>query len=94
MDSTCFFEQLWEQYTAKTPSTAKVKSLFEEKGDTVFNDHIAIRTFNDVRINIDVLAKPFKAMGYEAKGEYHFEKKKLFAKHFEHKTEANAPKFL
>ncbi|TSE11497.1 DUF1338 domain-containing protein [Aquimarina algiphila] len=94
MNSTIFFEELWKQYIAKTPSAQKVKSLFENEGNTVFNDHIAIRTFNDPRVNIDVLAKPFIEMGYEPKGEYHFEAKKLYAKHFEHKDNSDAPKIF
>ncbi len=94
MNSTYFFEELWKQYTAKTPSAQKVKSLFEAKGDSVVNDHIAIRTFNDPRIDIDVIAQPFLKMGYEPKGEYNFEAKKLFARHFEHKSNPNAPKIF
>lgn len=94
MDLTYFFEELWKQYTVKTPSAQKIKSLFEAEGNTVFNDHIAIRTFNDPRVNIDILAKPFIAMGYEPKGEYHFKTKKLRAKHFEHKSDDNAPKIF
>ncbi len=94
MNSTLFFEELWKQYTTKTPSAQKIKSLFEAKGDTVFNDHIAIRTFDDPRVDIDILAKPFITMGYKPKGDYHFEKKKLFAKHFEHENDANAPKIF
>lgn len=94
MDLTHFFEELWKQYTVKTPSAQKIKSLFEAEGNTVFNDHIAIRTFNDPRVSIAVLAKPFIAMGYEPKGEYHFKAKKLYAKHFEHKSDVNAPKIF
>ncbi len=94
MYSELFFKQLWEQYTAKTPSANKVKSLLESEGNTIFNDHIAIRTFSDPRVNIEVLSKPFIAMGYEAKGEYHFKTKKLYAKHFEHKDNPNAPKIF
>ncbi len=94
MDTNLFFEELWKQYTAKTPSAQKVKDLFENEGNTIFNDHIAIRTFNDPRIDIEALAKPFLAMGYEPKGEYRFEAKKLFARHFEHTTDTNAPKIF
>lgn len=94
MDLAIFFEELWKQYTVKTPSAQKIKSLFEAEGNTVFNDHIAIRTFNDPRVSIDVLAKPLLAMGYEVKGEYHFKTKKLYAKHFEHKSDLNAPKIF
>ncbi|MHA7057193.1 2-oxoadipate dioxygenase/decarboxylase family protein [Aquimarina sp. M1] len=94
MNSTLFFEELWKQYTSKTPSAYKVKSLLENKGETVFNDHIAIRTFDDPRTHIEVLAKPFIAMGYTEMGEYHFETKKLYAKHYEHSEDTNAPKIF
>ncbi|PKV51190.1 uncharacterized protein DUF1338 [Aquimarina sp. MAR_2010_214] len=94
MDLTQFFEELWKQYTIKTPSAQKIRSLFETEGNTVFNDHIAIRTFNDPRVSIDVLARPFIAMGYEFKEEYYFKAKKLYAKHFEHKSNVNAPKIF
>lgn len=94
MNLTYFFEELWKQYTEKTPSAQKIKTLFETEGNTVFNDHIAIRTFNDPRVHIDVLAKPFIALGYEFKEEYYFKTKKLYAKHFEHKSDPNAPKIF
>ena len=94
MNLTYFFEELWKQYTEKTPSAQKIKTLFETEGNTVFNDHIAIRTFNDPRVNIDVLAKPFITLGYEFKEEYYFKAKKLCAKHFEHKTDPDAPKIF
>lgn len=94
METSEFFSALWNQYTAKTPSAEKVKHLLEQEGNTVYNDHIAIRTFNDSRVDIDVLSKPFLNMGYVEKGEYHFETKKLYAKHYEHTTDGNAPKIF
>lgn len=94
MNTTEVFDKLWKQYSEKTPSALKVKNLFENKGNTIYNDHIAIRTFNDPRINIEVLAKPFLAMGYEAISEYKFEAKKLFARHFELKSNPDAPKIF
>ena len=56
------------------------------------NDHIAFRTFEDERINIEVLSKVFINAGYEEKRQYVFEKKHLFAKHFEHGTEKDLPR--
>ncbi|MDY8135779.1 DUF1338 domain-containing protein [Aquimarina sp. 2201CG5-10] len=94
MESTFFFEQLWKQYTIKTPSAEKVKSLFEAEGNLVFNDHIAIRTFDDPRVDIDTLSRVFIKMGYEPKGEYNFEAKKLFARHLEHPYNPDAPKIF
>ena len=86
------FEKLWKEYTQRTPSAQKIKNLFINNGNEVFNDHIAIRTFDDKRINIEVLATPFLEAGYEECGDYHFEKKKLYAKHYEHSTDKNAPR--
>ncbi|WP_299439508.1 DUF1338 domain-containing protein [uncultured Aquimarina sp.] len=94
MNSTLFFEELWKQYASKTPSAYKVNSLLEREGETIFNDHIAIRTFDDPRTDIEVIARPFIAMGYKEMGEYHFEAKKLYAKHYEHIDNPNAPKIF
>nr|WP_305069969.1 DUF1338 domain-containing protein [Flavobacterium covae] len=41
---------------------------------------------------MSVLEKPFIKAGYEPKGEYVFESKKLFAKHYEHATDKSAPR--
>jgi hypothetical protein len=58
------------------------------EGETVLNDHIALRTFNHPRLGIESLAKQFKKFGYEQKGEpYIFPEKKLFARHYEHPNE-------
>jgi hypothetical protein len=77
------FDTLWEGYTSITPSAKEIHQLFEERGEEITNDHIAIRTCNDPRVDIDRMAIPFKKMGYVESGEYHFPKKKLFAKHFQ-----------
>jgi hypothetical protein len=81
------FSNLWETYTSRNPSAKKVHELFESKGENVINDHIAFRTFDDPRVNIDVLARPFLANGYEYRESYKFEEKKLTAKHYEHPGE-------
>ena len=86
------FEKLWGAYTSQNPAVQEVYDLFIKEGERVVNDHIAFRTFDDPRINIDVLAKPFLANGYEERGTYHFEEKKLFARHFEHTSDPEAPR--
>ncbi len=83
MKAADIFEKLWLQYTSQNPSAGKIYDLFRKSGEDVINDHVAFRTFNDPRTNIDVLAKPFLEAGYEEKGQYNFEQKKLNAKHFE-----------
>ena len=86
------FEKLWELYTSQNPAVQQVHDLFIREGERVVNDHIAFRTFDDSRIGIDVLAKPFLASGYVEKGQYHFEEKKLFARHYEHNSDPEAPR--
>jgi hypothetical protein len=86
------FENLWQIYTSQNPAVQKVHDLFISEGERVVNDHIAFRTFDDPRVNIDVLARPFLANGYVEKGTYQFEEKKLFARHYEHTTDLDAPR--
>lgn len=88
------FKRLWNQYTELTPSAAKIHQLFTAKGENILNDHIAIRTYNDPRINVEVLSQAFLNLGYEANGSYHFEQKKLNAVHFENPNDPSAPKIF
>jgi hypothetical protein len=78
------FTTLWTDYTHRNPHALKIHDLFISRGEKVLNDHIAFRTFNDPRVNVDHLAKFFEAYGYKEKGTYEFPIKKLFAKHYEH----------
>ncbi len=86
------FEKLWIDYVNTNPHAKKVYDLFVAEGEEVVNDHIAFRTFNDKRINIDVLSTLFLKSGYAEKGDYRFESKHLYAKHFEHITDKDAPR--
>ncbi len=86
------FNRLWINYTTQNPLSKKVYDLFISEGETVVNDHIAFRTFQHPAIGIDQLSLVFLKNNYKLMGEYRFEQKKLFAKHFEHKTDKNAPR--
>jgi hypothetical protein len=86
------FKKLWQVYYNQNPSVQKVYELFTRNGENVENDHIAFRTFNDSRLNIEKLAKVFASVGYEAKEQYQFKEKKLRAIHYENVTIANSPK--
>ncbi|MCE9684638.1 MULTISPECIES: DUF1338 domain-containing protein [Shewanella] len=86
------FAHLWQNYLTVTPSADKIHALLgSSQQNDVLNDHIALRTFNLEKVNLDKLAAHFLALGYVECGEYHFEAKKLYAKHFEH-PDANQPK--
>jgi len=88
------FNRLWKTYIEQNPAAKKIYHLFLEKEQTLQNDHIAFRTFNDERVSIDVIAKPFLDVGYEPRGTYTFDQKHLFARHYEHKTDKTAPKIF
>ncbi|MCL1142260.1 DUF1338 domain-containing protein [Shewanella gaetbuli] len=82
-DVNVLFSEMWQDYIKMTPSAAKIHQLLG-KGAPIINDHIALRTFNIAKVNLEVLAKHFTSLGYVACGDYQFEQKKLVAKHFEH----------
>lgn len=80
-------DNLWQQYLRVTPSAKKIHQLLsngETEVNEIVNDHIALRTFNLAKVNLEVLAAHFLAVGYQEKDQYQFEAKKLSAKHFEH----------
>ncbi|SFI88046.1 DUF1338 domain-containing protein [Planctomicrobium piriforme] len=77
-------DRLWTDFSRINPQALAIHSLLQQRGETVINDHIAFRTFDDPRIGIEVLAKPFLADGYVPKENYRFEQKKLDARHYEH----------
>lgn len=84
MSPDSLFNSLWQDYINRLcPSAQKVHDLLQED-EALINDHIALRTFEGSKVGIDVLAKPFLAVGYQPAGDYVFESKKLIAKHFEH----------
>jgi hypothetical protein len=94
MELNTIFDRLWEEYSSRNPSANKIHDLLTSEGENVINDHIAFRTLDIPEISIDVLATPFTNNGYIAKGEYRFEEKHLFAKHFEHPGNKSAPRIF
>ena len=90
MKTAALIDNLWNEYTKITPSAQKIHDLFSTNGEFK-NDHIALRTFNDPRICIEVVAAPFIECGYEEVQTYSFPDKKLEAKHYRNKSDDNAP---
>lgn len=92
------FTNLWNDYLEISPQALEIHNMFKDlsinNDEQVTNDHIALRTFNDGKISLKHIETYLLDYGYEAAGEYHFTQKKLFAKHFAHKTDADAPKIF
>jgi hypothetical protein len=94
MELNEIFDRLWTDYTAFNPSAAKILQVFMKQGEHVINDHIAFRTLDNPAINIDVISKPFTDRGYIPCGEYTFEDKHLFARHYELPEDEKAPRIF
>ncbi len=77
------FENMWQDYLALNPEALKIYRLFSQS-DRVVNDHVAFRTFGIDGIRVEQIAQPLLDAGYREVQEYHFEKKKLRAKHYSH----------
>jgi len=92
MEAQEIFNRFWVPYSTQNPSAMRIYELFTGLGEKVVHDHIALRTFNDPRLNMDVIARIFTENGYEKKGDYEFKAKKLLGRHYEHKSDPNAPK--
>lgn len=95
-DIDSLFTHLWNDYVTITPSAHKIHALLagEEASNEIVNDHVAFRTFNLGKTSLDKLAAHFLALGYEEKGQYNFEAKKLSAKHFEHADDTKPKVFI
>lgn len=94
-DSATLFQNLWDNYLAVTPSATDIhRILVGTQGGEIINDHIALRTFNLAPVNLDKLAAHFLSLGYTQGGEYHFEAKKLYARHYEHPDPAVPKVFI
>lgn len=84
MTVSTMFEKMWKDYTELNPNVLNVFKVFTDRNETVVNDHVAFRTYNDPRIGLKHYSQFFLKNGYSKKGEYHFKVKKLYAEHFEH----------
>ena len=87
-------ENMWRDYLLLNPEAQRVVDTLLAEGESIVNDHIALRTFNVGVVALEECAKPFLALGYEEKDEYFFEAKKLRAKHYEYTADPSTPKIF
>lgn len=91
-----YFKAFWNQYMEEIPAARKIYALFQEKGERfgcLEHDHLALRTFNDPRVDLETIMQPFVDMGYKPARSYDFPEKRLFALHYE-PPKPNAPKIF
>jgi hypothetical protein len=88
------FGALWRDYLVMTPVAARVHELLTARGETILNDHIAMRTFDLDGIGIESLDRAFVTAGYEPVENYEFPDKHLAATHYEHPIRDAAKVFI
>jgi hypothetical protein len=84
----------WTDYVWLAPDARRIHSLLSERGETVVNDHVAIRTFDLPPISLESLARPFEALGYLPVRDYDFPEKRLHARSFVHSDATNPRVFI
>lgn len=89
-----FFQKLWEEYKKNAPLVERIETLLLTREQQIYNDHVAFRTLAFPSCGLDHFTKIFKELGYERRGEYFFEQKKLKACHFECTDDDKAPKIF
>ena len=68
-------DALWRDYVASTPQAARIQALFAARGERVQNDHVALRTYGAPAVGLEVLARPFEALGWRAVDDYRFKRR-------------------
>ncbi|QLE78292.1 DUF1338 domain-containing protein [Francisella sp. Scap27] len=87
-------DKLWQQYVDTNSHVGKINKLFESLGEIPVNDHIALRTVNNSKVDIYKLAEVFIKLGYEICDDYDFVVKKLKAIHLEHNDKSKPKIFI
>lgn len=88
-------DSLWRDYTAMTPQAARVHALLAARGETIVNDHIALRAYGVPGLGIDALARPFERLGWaRAADDYRFPDKHLLARYWRHPDPACPKVFI
>ena len=83
------FDKLWEPYYRQNPQVPQIYRLLtaREKTDTLYNDHIALRTFGHERINLEVLSRAFTTLGFSEQDQFELTDKHVFAKYYRHPSD-------
>lgn len=77
---------MWLRYLTIAPQAAQIHWLLSSRNKNLYNDHIALRTFNIPRININRLASPFLSAGYQWAEHYAYPLQHLTARSLIHEN--------
>jgi hypothetical protein len=86
-------DALWRDYVASTPQAERIHELLTQRGESLCNDHVALRTYGAPGIGIDALARSFEALGWRPRERYRFRDAHLRARYWQH-DDPTLPKVL
>ena len=73
--------EMWNAYKMVAPQASKIQYLFKQKGENIINDHVAFRTYNHKKIDINVFEENLlKYYNYKPIHKYNIPEKNLTAK--------------
>lgn len=79
-----FYQNLWDDYVKIAPAAKVLHEKVAARGETLFNDHVAFRTFDVSPINLEAIEKHILSVGYRRQAPYQFPDKKLRAFGYTH----------
>jgi len=77
-----FFKNMWDRYCELNPHVVEVHNVIKDTGETVVNDHIALRTFSG-ELGLEWFTKKMNEIGFSSVEDYEFPEKHLKAKYYE-----------
>jgi 2-oxoadipate dioxygenase/decarboxylase len=83
---------LWRGYVASAPQVVRIHELLTQRGEILAHDHIAFGTYGVPGIGIDMLARPFEALGWRPREGYR-SRGHLRARYWQH-DDAALPKLF
>ena len=94
MDRTQFFDALWARYVEVTPQALAIQSGLTARGETVVNDHVALRSLAKTGFDLDSIEARLTAIGYVRLDTYVFSDKHLDARAYCCLEDPEAPKIF
>jgi len=81
-DPDALLDPMLADYAALAPQYRPLVEALRARGETVVNDHIALRTLDLPEVGLDAMAAPFRAAGWQwARDRYDFPAKRVRARY-------------
>lgn len=88
-------DTLWRDFVASTPQAERIHALLAARGETIQNDHVALRTFDAPGIDALALGRVFEEHGWALQADvYAFPQKHLRARYWRHADPAVPKVFI